>query len=106
MSGVFSMCADPIHVIGGVFLLSFALLTALAGAFTLYFGAGKSRRIGGALLAVGLVIVAIYAFALTTDAEWFIFEDVDIFGAALVVLGVILGAIVAAGLFLMAIIKS
>ena len=100
------MCADPVQVVGGIFLLSFAILTSLAGGFTLYFGAGKSRRIGGVLLAIGLAIIAIYSFALVSDAEWFPFEDVDIFEAALVVLGVILGAIVAAGLFMIAIIKS
>jgi len=99
------MCADPITIVGAVFLLSFAILVLLAGVFTLYFGAGKTRRIGSVLFAIGLVIVALYAFMTITGREWY-FSEVNIFEAALVVLGVILGAIAAAALFLLAIIRS
>ena len=99
------MC-NPLLIIGAVFTLSFAILTVVGGAFSLYFGAGKTRRIGVGLFGLGIAVIAIYALALMLDWEWFPFEDVNIYEAALVVLGVILGAIVAAGMFLFAIIKS
>jgi len=100
------MCAGPIEVIGTVFLLSFSILMLFAGAFTLYFGAGKTRKIGGVFLLIGLAIIALYSYVLIADVEGFFFEDVNIFHAAMVVIGVILGAILAAGVFLIAIIKS
>jgi len=100
------MCAGPIEIIGAVFLLSFSILTLFAGAFTLYFGAGKTRKIGAVLLIIGIAIIGLYSYVLLADVEGFFFEDVNIFDAAMVVIGVILGAILAAGVFLIAIIKS
>jgi hypothetical protein len=39
-----------------VLILVFALFMLLAGIFTAYFGSGKSRMIGVALLVIGLVV--------------------------------------------------
>ncbi len=39
-----------------VLLLAFALLIFLAGLFTTYFGAGKSRKIGIALSVIGVLV--------------------------------------------------
>ncbi|MCI4373520.1 MAG: hypothetical protein L3K02_07765, partial [Thermoplasmata archaeon] len=39
-----------------ILLLVFGLFLILAGIFTAYFGSGKSRTIGVALLVVGLVV--------------------------------------------------
>jgi hypothetical protein len=41
-----------------VLLLSFALFILVAGIFTTYFGAGKSRKIGIALAVIGVLIAA------------------------------------------------
>jgi hypothetical protein len=41
-----------------VLLLTFALSTLIAGIFTAYFGAGKSRKIGIALAVLGVLIGA------------------------------------------------
>ncbi len=42
-----------------IFLLIFGLLLGLAGIFTVYFGAGKSRKMGAGLFVLGIVIVAL-----------------------------------------------
>jgi hypothetical protein len=96
-----------------VFLLSFAVFSLLAGVFTAYFGAGKSRLIGGVLLAIGVVIILIWVyFGLIQD-----YPDDTIFGvlhweaartmdAFITVLGAVVGAVLAIVLFLVAIMKS
>src|SRR5208337_5575501 len=45
-----------------ILLLVFALFLILAGIFTAYFGSGKSRTIGVALLVVGLVVGVLIAY--------------------------------------------
>ena len=46
-----------------VLLLTFGLFMVLAGAFTAYFGSGKSRIIGVVLLVVGLVVAIFWIYA-------------------------------------------
>ncbi len=79
----------------------------LAGIFTAYFGSGKSRMIGVALLVVGLVVGVLWAFmALGKDG----IIDVDlgkvIWDAFLYIAAGIVGALAAIGVFLVAIMKS
>jgi len=95
---------------GCIAVVSFALFSLLAGAFTAYFGAGKSRAIGGVLLAVGLVLIILFLMLAMNkmDApigilDWHSFEVKKAF---MIVLGAIVGAAVAIGLFLVAIMKS
>jgi hypothetical protein len=45
-----------------VLLLTFALFMLLAGAFTAYFGSGKSRTIGIVLLVVGLIVGVLWVY--------------------------------------------
>ena len=45
-----------------VLLLTFALFLVITGAFTAYFGSGKSRTIGVALLVVGLVVGILFGY--------------------------------------------
>jgi hypothetical protein len=42
-----------------IFLLIFGLLLLTAGIFTIYFGAGKGRKLGAGILVSGLLLVAI-----------------------------------------------
>ncbi len=87
-------------------VLSFAVLCFLAGIFTMYFGAGKSKKIGGILLVVGIVVLAgLLAGEMMFEEEWY-FASVEIFQAFAAIIGVILGAIGAIGMFLLAIMKS
>jgi hypothetical protein len=45
----------------GILLFSFGLFTFLAGLFTAYFGAGKSRAIGFVLVIVGSLAMLLFA---------------------------------------------
>jgi hypothetical protein len=90
-----------------VLILVFALFMLLAGIFTAYFGSGKSRMIGVALLVVGLVVGLMWGLlALGEDGM----IDVDlgkvIWDAFLYILAGVLGALAAIGVFLVAIMKS
>jgi len=90
-----------------VLLLTFGFFLILAGAFTAYFGSGKSRAIGVGLLVFGIImgIVVLLMFQLDTvplELEfWTVIKDALVYiGAALV------GAAIAIGVFLVAIMKS
>jgi hypothetical protein len=90
-----------------VLILVFALFMLLAGIFTAYFGSGKSRMIGVALLVVGLVVGLLWGLlALGEDGM----IDVDlgkvIWDAFLYILAGVVGALAAIGVFLVAIMKS
>ena len=42
-----------------IFLLIFGLLLIIAGIFTIYFGAGKGRKLGAGILVFGLLLLAV-----------------------------------------------
>ncbi len=91
-----------------VLLLVFSLLLFIAGVFTAYFGSGKSRKIGAGLLVVGLIvgILIIYLFSSYGPADdWVRITDV-IVQALAVLIATLIGAAIAVGLFLLAIMKS
>jgi len=92
-----------------IFLLVFALFMILAGVFTAYFGSGKSRTVGVGLLVAGLVVGILAAYAY--HAGWFGTADKGELGALvweafLVIVAAVVGALVAVGIFLVAIMKS
>ena len=96
-----------------VLLLSFAIFSLLAGVFTAYFGAGKSRAIGGVLLAIGLIVILFWVyFGILSDypndtllgiVHW---EAAKTLEAFITVLSAVIGAVIAVVLFLVAIMKS
>ncbi|MEM0449786.1 MAG: hypothetical protein QW520_08210 [Methanomassiliicoccales archaeon] len=89
-----------------VLLLTFALFMLLAGIFTAYFGSGKSRTIGIILLVVGLVVGIIWVYlAGFTDMVEVELGDV-VWNAFLYIISAVIGALIAIGLFLLAIMKS
>jgi hypothetical protein len=95
---------DPLTFLT-ILLLTFSLFLIITGAFTAYFGSGKSRKIGGGLLVGGLVVGLIwgwYAGPSNTSVTLgtVIIESVGVILAALI------GAAAAIGLFLLAIMKS
>jgi hypothetical protein len=92
-----------------VLLLTFGLFLIIAGAFTAYFGSGKSRAIGGALLAVGFVLWVLVAIMHLKDIGVPNGLELmnDVLKDSLVILGgAIIGALAAIGIFLLAIMKS
>ena len=96
-----------------VLLLSFAVFSLLAGIFTAYFGAGKSRAIGGGLLVFGLIVILIWFYfgvmgdypddSLLGIVHW---EAAKTLEAFVTVIGAVIGAVIAIVLFLVAIMKS
>ncbi len=96
-----------------VLLLSFAVFSLLAGIFTAYFGAGKSRAIGGGLLLLGLIVILIWVYlgiirsypddTLIGVIHW---EAANTLAAFVTVIGALIGAVIAIVLFLVAIMKS
>jgi len=90
-----------------VLILVFALFMLLAGVFTAYFGSGKSRMIGVALLVIGLVAGILWV-VMGMDSVDIIDVDLSkvIWDAFLFILAGVLGALAAIGVFLVAIMKS
>ena len=96
-----------------ILLLTFALFLLITGAFTAYFGSGKSRKIGSGLLVGGLLVGILWAFAVG-PANWINITEsgvevhlVDVIVQSVVVIvAAIIGAAAAIGLFLLAIMKS
>jgi hypothetical protein len=90
-----------------VLILVFALFMLLAGIFTAYFGSGKSRMIGVALLVIGLVVGILWV-VMGLDSVGIIDVNLStvIWNAFLYILAGVLGALAAIGVFLVAIMKS
>jgi len=92
-----------------ILLLVFALFLILAGIFTAYFGSGKSRTIGVVLLVGGLVVgIAIgwlyHSGSFNGGASGQLGSL--ILESLLVIVAAVIGALVAIGIFLVAIMKS
>ncbi len=92
-----------------IFLLVFALFMILAGVFTAYFGSGKSRTIGIGLLAAGLVVGLFAGYAYSVG--WLNSGHSGQLGTLvwesfLVIVAAVIGALIAVGIFLVAIMKS
>ena len=88
-----------------ILLMTFALFLVITGAFTAYFGSGKSRKIGVGLLVGGLVVGLLWGWyagpaATSVDLLTVIAQSIG------VILAAIIGAAAAIGLFLLAIMKS
>jgi hypothetical protein len=90
-----------------VLILVFALFMLLAGIFTAYFGSGKSRMIGVALLVIGLVVGILWVvMAMDSVAVIDVNLSQVVWNAFLYILAGVLGALAAIGVFLVAIMKS
>lgn len=101
--------AETSDVFLSTLLISFGVFTLLAGLFTAYFGAGRSRRIGLALTIVGLLAVLIFAAFTWPIAPGAIAPvwDPDLTVLALIaVVAAGIGAFVSMGVFLMAIMRA
>ena len=88
-------------------LLVFAIGMLIAGIFTAYFGSGKSRAIGGVLFIIGIIIAIVFYNYSTGDLwgveEWG-WETVK--NGISAVIGAIIGALIALGVFLAGIMKA
>ena len=94
-----------------ILILTFALFLLITGAFTAYFGSGKSRKIGAGLLVGGLVVGIVWAYYVYTAHPMAAVAagGVGLGTVIIQTIGVILAAVIGAGaigLFLLAIMKS
>ncbi len=103
----------PIDIFAGpmtfvtILLLTFSLFLVITGAFTAYFGSGKSRKIGGGLLGGGIVIGVFWVIATGPMNLFGAFGLWDVVLQTIVILvAALIGAAAAIGLFLLAIMKS
>ncbi|MDD1743885.1 MAG: hypothetical protein LUO85_04580 [Methanomassiliicoccales archaeon] len=89
-----------------VLLLTFGLFMVLAGAFTAYFGSGKSRMIGVVLLVIGLVVALLWIYVSGFSDIVVVDLGTVIWTAFLNIIAAVIGALIAIGVFLLAIMKS
>jgi hypothetical protein len=92
-----------------ILVFAFALVMLIAGVFTAYFGSGKSRKVGVALLLIGLIVGIVWAWLvgfsdISPFCEVYTWEVVR--GALITLIATVIGALVAVGIFLVAVMKS
>ena len=91
--------------------LVFAIASIIAGIFTAYFGSGKSRAVGAILIIIGLIVFVLFLWGagvltfMGTAPEILNFEGTVTNGVVAVV-GAAVGALIALGIFLLAIMKA
>lgn len=99
------------HFLVSMFMLVFAIASIIAGIFTAYFGSGKSRAVGAILIIIGLIVFVLFlwgAGVLTfMGAPPAIMNFVGVITKGIVaVVGAVIGALIALGIFLLAIMKA
>ena len=90
-------------------VFAFALVMLVAGVFSAYFGSGKSKLAGGAMAIIGLVVGIVWAY-LVGFSDIAVFSDVAawdvVYNAVIDLIGILIGALVAVGIFLVVVLKS
>ncbi|HLE97629.1 MAG TPA: hypothetical protein VI997_09695 [Candidatus Thermoplasmatota archaeon] len=98
-----------LQVFESILLVAFGAFTLLAGSFTAYFGAGRSRKIGLGLLIVGLLAILLFAsftFGLAPGLAWVTWPRQEILYGLMGVVGATIGGILALTLFIFAIMRA
>lgn len=94
-----------------VAILAFAITILLAGLFTAYFGSGKSRVAGILMIVTGIITGVMWVFLCNglfgclpiiggVDI-WYVF-----YNALIDLIGILIGALIAVGIFIITILKS
>ena len=92
-------------------MLVFAVASIIAGIFTAYFGSGKSRAVGGILIVIGLIIFVLFLWGAGLLSFMGTVPDfMNFYGSVtkgiVAVIGAVVGALIALGIFLLAIMKA
>ncbi len=96
----------------GMLMLVFAVASIIAGIFTAYFGSGKSRIVGAILIIIGLIVGIMFLWGanILTSIIGPPFDLINLSGTVLngivAVVGAVVGALIALGIFLLAIMKA
>ena len=91
--------------------LVFAIASIIAGIFTAYFGSGKSRAVGAILIVIGLIVFIVFLYGagllgfMGTPGGILDFQGTIVQGV-IAILGAVVGAGIALGIFLLAIMKA
>ncbi|AGI47047.1 hypothetical protein TALC_00032 [Thermoplasmatales archaeon BRNA1] len=92
-----------------VVIITFGITMIAAGAFSAYFGKGKSKGFGLLVAAIGLIVLIFWLY-LTVWSDITPFCDVNtwdvIYDAIINLIGILIGALIAVGIFLVTVIKS
>ena len=92
--------------------LVFAIASIIAGIFTAYFGSGKSRAVGAVLIILGLIVFFLFLWGFGVLGFMGAQPDLMNFAGGLAikgivaVIGAVVGALIALGIFLLAIMKA
>jgi hypothetical protein len=100
--------AELLNTFFAILIFAFGLFTLMAGLFTAYFGAGKSRAIGITLTVLGVIGLVLFG-ALTWPVVSLItpiFVAGDVVYGLVGVLGAAVGAVIALVVFLVSIMKA
>lgn len=91
--------------------LVFAIASIIAGIFTAYFGSGKSRGVGVVLIIIGLLVGVLFLWGANVLPISSIPVNVlnftgTVINGVVAVVGAVVGALIALGIFLLAIMKA
>ncbi|HEC72135.1 MAG TPA: hypothetical protein ENI36_00860 [Thermoplasmatales archaeon] len=90
--------------------LVFAIASIIAGAFTAYFGSGKSRAVGAILIIIGLIVFGVFLYGAgligSVSAGSILNFKGTIIQGIVAIVGALVGAVIALGIFLLAIMKA
>ena len=95
--------------------LVYAIASIIAGIFTAYFGSGRSRAVGLILVIIGLLVFFIFMWGAgwlgflgmgMPEAASLLYFKNTILQGIIAIIGAIVGAGIALGIFLMAIMKA
>ncbi len=90
-------------------VVAFSIVMILAGALAAFFGSGKAKAFGGIMAVVGIALLGIWIWLCGySDIEcfrevplWDVFID-----GVINLIGILIGALVAVGIFLVVVLKS
>ena len=90
-------------------VVAFAIVMFIAGLLAAFFGTGKAKACGGLMAVVGVALVGIWIWLCGySDIE--LFTDInlwDVFIDGIInLIGILVGALIAVGIFLVVVLKS
>jgi hypothetical protein len=94
----------------GMLMLVFAIASVIAGIFTAYFGSGKSRGVGVVLIIIGLLVGVVFLWGANVLPFGSLPDLLNLTGTVIkgvvAIVGAVVGALIALGIFLLAIMKA
>jgi len=91
-------------------MLVFAIASVIAGLFTAYFGSGKSKAVGAILILVGILVFILFLWGAGVLKIGAVPDLMDFTGVVInsivAVVGAVVGALIALGIFLLTIMKT